>query len=436
MDKRLTNWHAFQNDIWTEFSAQKLMSLFEQGLISGQCLVKAGNHSQAKPLRSFIKELVLQARQEGQQNNVVHEDAHFALAKVAPFPTAISDLGGRIIYVNQIFCDFLGYTQEELIGLTVGMLSHEEDHQQEVKKGNMVLSGKHNAFQIEKRYLCKDGSIKKGQMSLALLHKAGQPYAALAQIYDLTAHFELQQALMQAQSHDTLGKVSQHVTHDLKNILMALRGTLDLLQEYENSFEQEEQELISDALIMCDKGKGLIQSLLSFDPSALKTRQPVQLNEWLCQLTPILERLVFPFTLKVDILAHVEILANTELLERALMNLCVNAKQAIEAKAEHNGSLDEVERQITVQLKNSIQKENNKPCYELSVIDCGIGMKDDVKERVLEPFFTTKKKKGGSGIGMINVWNTCVQHQAQLTIESALLKGTTFTLSFENEQTS
>ena len=162
MDKRLTNWHAFQNDIWTEFSAQKLMSLFEQGLISGQCLVKAGNHSQAKPLRSFIKELVLQARQEGQQNNVVHEDAHFALAKVAPFPTAISDLGGRIIYVNQIFCDFLGYTQEELIGLTVGMLSHEEDHQQEVKKGNMVLSGKHNAFQIEKRYLCKDGSIKKG----------------------------------------------------------------------------------------------------------------------------------------------------------------------------------------------------------------------------------------------------------------------------------
>ena len=62
----------------------------------------------------------------------------------------------------------------------------------------------------------------------------------------------------------------------------------------------------------------------------------------------------------------------------------------------------------------------------------GIGMKDEVKERVLEPFFTTKKQKGGSG-GMINVWNTCVQNDAHLAIESELLKGSTFTLSFANK---
>lgn len=409
------------------------MSLFEQGSISGQCLIKAGDHSQAKPLRSFMKELVLQARQEESQDSLAHEDAHFALAEVAPFPTAISDLGGRITYVNQAFCDFLGYTQDELIGLTVGMLSHDEDHEKEVQKGNMVLSGKHNAFQIEKRYLCKDGSIKKGQMSLALLHRAGQPYAALAQIYDLTAHLELQQALIQAQSHNTLGKVSQHVTHDLKNILMALRGTLDLLQEYEDSFEQEEQELISDALMMCDKGKGLIQNLLSFDPTAVISFRPVQLNQWLKNLAPILERLIFPFRLKMNIIAQVEIQANKELLERALMNLCVNAKQAIEAKAELVGSLDENERQITVELKASQSKSDQQPYYDLSVIDHGIGMEDEIKERVLEPFFTTKKKKGGSGIGMINVWNTCVQHDAQLAIESELLKGSTFTLSFEKK---
>lgn len=432
MDYKLSNWQVLQNNTWKEFSAQQLISMFEEGAISGQCLIKAGNHSQAKPLRSFIKELVLLARQE-LQNNLVQEDAHFALAEVAPFPTAISDLGGRITYVNQAFCDFLGYEQKELIGLTVGMLSHEEDHQKEVQKGNMVLSGTHNAFQIEKRYLCKDGSVKKGQMSLALLHKAGQPYAALAQIYDLTAHLELQQALIQAQSHDTLGKVSQHVTHDLKNILMALRGTLDLLQEYEDSFEQAEQELISDALVMCDKGKGLIQNLLSFDPTAVKSFHPVQLDKWIIHLSPILERLVFPFKLKVEILTEVKLLANKELLERALINLCVNAKQAVEAKAEHNGSLEETERQITVELKASTQKETQKPCYKLSVTDCGIGMKDEIKERVLEPFFTTKKKKGGSGIGMINVWNTCVQHQAQLDIETELLKGTTFTLSFISE---
>lgn len=72
----------------------------------------------------------------------------------------------------------------------------------------------------------------------------------------------------------------------------------------------------------------------------------------------------------------------------------------------------------------------------LSVVDHGIGMTPEIKDRILEPYFTTKSKVGGSGIGLANVWNACQQHHALLEIETEWLKGTTFTLTFKEYQQS
>ena len=163
------SWWLLENDErWTEHSAEEILQAVERGELNLKQLLRVGPAAEAKPLSAFIRELVWMARAELERDQSDQESPYFALVEHAPIPTAISDLSGKVTYVNQAFCDFLGYPREELIGITVGALSHPDDHRVEAKRGNQVVSGAQRAFQMKKRYLTKSGELRHGLVSVAM----------------------------------------------------------------------------------------------------------------------------------------------------------------------------------------------------------------------------------------------------------------------------
>jgi len=113
-----SSWLLLEAGEWTAQSATELLRRFEAGVLSAERSVKAGSLSEPKPLYRVMRELVWDAQAEASDPSA--RSHYFELVDHAPIPTAMSDLGGRITYVNRAFCDFIGYESEELIGMTVG----------------------------------------------------------------------------------------------------------------------------------------------------------------------------------------------------------------------------------------------------------------------------------------------------------------------------
>ena len=423
-----SNWLLSRRGRWEEMSAEALLKGLESGDFNLSTEVRAGPLAQPKTLRKVIRELVWEAHSDHRQKPAEHSPYHL-IADLAPIPTVLSDLGGRITYVNQHFCDFIGYSHDELLGMTVGKISDPDDHHRESERGNQLIVGQLSNFNMEKRYIHKNGELRIGLLSIAILHgEDGAPFGAIAQIVDLTRLKEIQKQLARSKTLSVLGEMAQHVTHDLKNILMVLRGTLDLIQMDDEGLSDEDRELIRDGLVMCGSGQRLINSLLNFRPLEDVKLERYVIQELLDGLRSVLSKATEPYRfdlqyqLKED--DH-EILADAILIERLLLNLCVNARQAIDVSEQITHGWVRItirEPSDTERLKYSI--DTSVVVFEVS--DNGKGISEDSLERILEPYVGTKHQSGGHGLGLSAVCLICDQLNGLLHIESSIGIGSRF----------
>lgn len=420
-------------DLWREVSAEELLTGVEEGLHSLDTVARAGERATPKPLRKLLRELVWSARADAERVLLgERQSAYLDLVDRAPVPAAISDLGGRLTYVNEALCEFLDYPREELIGMTVGALSHPDDHARESQEARGLIEGRLKNFRMEKRYVSKGGEERVGALSLVLLHTAeGAPYAALALIADLTPLKRLQETATRARTLSALAELGQRVTHDLKNILMVLRGTLDLLNDRASTLDLDDHELIMSGLQMCQSGEALVRSLLDLGAEPSAPIGPVHLADLLRALSPTLARAVAPAALRVEVLCPEEgscALGEPQLLERALLNLCVNARHAIE---EARASLPPREHSVTLRLREGSAQERARWGVELIILevcDTGVGIPSHLLSKVLEPYMSTRKGRGGHGLGLATVQAVCAQIGGALDLESVEGEGATFRL--------
>lgn len=423
-------WLVLHEEHWIQVSSSELIHGFEEGLYQADQQIRASHIATPKPLRKVIRELVWSSQQE--QSEVTHSSQYFELVDHAPIPTALSDLGGRITYVNQAFCDFLDYPREEVIGLTVGALSHPDDHKAEVTRGNRLISKGQGGFKMEKRYLSKTGDLRVGLLSISMLHtEDGQPYAVLAQISDLTERKEMELHLARSRTLSALGEMAQRVTHDLKNILMVLRGTLDLIQIQQDRLDPEDLALIEEGIVVCDSGDRLVRSLLDFKLSEEPRCEVLNLSSLLKNIESTLRRSIAPISLSLVIhdTCHEILLWGQSLwIERILLNLSVNARQAIEATTR---PLEKESVKIILRPMSETEQQSYQISSEaitLEVKDCGIGIPAEMKDKILEPYMTTRLDQGGHGLGLSTVWSLCEQLGGLLHIETELGIGSSFCL--------
>ncbi len=333
---------------------------------------------------------------------------------------------GRLVRVNLRFCDIFGYRPEECLGLGYQSLTHPDDLPLSVESVRRLIAGDVRLLSVEKRCLRKDGKVVRVNVTKLPLWSAGQtPDFYLELIEDTTRRAELEERLRQSQKLEAVGHLAGGMAHEFNNLLAALLMNLNLTQRL--CYGREAGEMLTEAEGLCRRGSDLIKHLLAFSRKSILRLQPLDMAAVISEQCALLRRLlgerVFMEFVTPGPLPPVS--ADRALIQQVLMNLCLNARDAL---GERNGRLEIRLTQQVIQREQATLHPGATPgnyvC--LSVTDTGCGMDEGTRKRLFEPFFTTKRVGEGTGLGLATALGIVQQHGGWIDVESTLGKGSTF----------
>jgi signal transduction histidine kinase len=237
----------------------------------------------------------------------------------------------------------------------------------------------------------------------------------------------LENRLLQAQKLETIGKLSSGMAHDFSNLLSSIFGSINLLKK--RISDKEDTYRLLDNIENCSiRARDLTRGLLSFGKPTPKRRELIKPNSLFSEISKVITQ---TFPAKIIFESHIEknlydILGNGTEVYQVLLNLCVNAKEAIADKGK-----------ITLTAENiSINDSNigDHPLLEkgnyiwFSVKDTGSGIKEEDIIKIFDPYFTTKDKQNvsGSGLGLYVTYGIIKAHNGHIEVSSILNQGTTF----------
>ncbi len=339
----------------------------------------------------------------------------------------ITDAEANIQYVNPAFERVTGYGREEALGQNPRILQsgqHAPEFYQ--KMWETLAAGKPwSGRLINKR---KDGAIYTEEATLSpVTDGSGKIVNYVAAKRDITHELELQNQFRQAQKMEAVGQMAGGIAHDFNNLLQVISGYAEL---FEMDLEPDDKKTpaICEIGKATQRGKTLVSQLLAFSRRQVIQPQDTNLNDVIDPLLKMMRGLIGEH-IELDFIAGRElgtIHADRGMIEQVMMNLCVNARDAMP----ENGKL-------TIETKNVTINSNDTRTHTwampggyvlLSVTDTGCGMARQIREKVFEPFFTTKEVGKGTGLGLSTVFGIIKQHDGHIEVHSKQGKGTTFTI--------
>jgi PAS domain S-box-containing protein len=331
---------------------------------------------------------------------------------------------GKILDANPAAVQMLGYPDRaSLLNVNAADLFAEtadSTRWQQLTGGDTVVRG----FQTQLRR--RDGSFISVEENIRAVRDAdGRILYFEGSVEDITERLNLEAQLRHSQKMESVGQLAAGVAHDFNNVLTIIKGHADLLlakdnlpADYSGSLER-----ISSA---SDRAANLTRQLLTFSRRQVMQPKVLDLNEVIRNVARMLER-----TLGENIAVRLEpasdlppIYADAGMLEQTLMNLAVNARDAMPRGGElFIGSMSTEVTPSCAQL-NSEARVGRFVC--LTVADTGAGMDPEVLSRIFEPFFTTKEVGKGTGLGLATVYGITKLHRGWIEVTSEVNKGSAF----------
>ena len=236
---------------------------------------------------------------------------------------------------------------------------------------------------------------------------------------------KLQMQLLQAQKLDSLGKLAGGVAHDFNNLISAVLGFSELAMESLDK-EQPEWEYVQIINSVGERAAALTNQLLAFSRRQVLEMRVVNLNAIVEDMGKMLRRIIgedieLTFTSRLPLR---NVLADVNQLEQILLNLSINARDAMPA----GGKLAIATSETELDEEYCARHEAVKPgrYILLSVTDSGEGMSREILDRIFEPFFTTKEQGKGTGLGLATVYGIVRQHNGHIEVVSEPGRGATF----------
>jgi PAS domain S-box-containing protein len=364
------------------------------------------------------KKAEISLRENEQLFRSIYEHSGMGLSRVS--------LDFRIEHANKAYCDMLGYTQEEIVGMHLKDITRPEILEENLEKQRQLGRGEIDHFRLEKGFIHKAGHTVYGILDANLIRdKEGKPEYFLGGVVDITERKELEQQLLQAQKLESIGRLAGGVAHDYNNMLGVILGSAELglkQIEPEHPVHARLEQIHSAARRSAD----ITRQLLAFARKQTIAPQVLDLNTAVEQMLNMLRRLIgeeIELTwLPGTDTGQVEI--DPVQLDQLLANLCVNARDAISGSGKI--TIETANVQFDAAYCKTHQGFKPGSYVMLAVSDNGCGMDKETQEHIYEPFFTTKDSGKGTGLGLATVYGIVKQNQGFINLYSEPGRGTTF----------
>jgi PAS domain S-box-containing protein len=317
--------------------------------------------------------------------------------------------------------DILGRNVEILLppmerAVAIGAMS------QYLSTGRGPLAGR----QLELAAVRADGTEFPVELTVALVGSE-RNRAMTGFVRDITERRQLEEQLRQSQKLEAIGRLASGVAHDFNNILMSIMGSADLILMDAKGTEGNDtlSAEASEIKLSVERGAGLTRQLLAFSRRQATRAQLFDLGAVVIGMETMLRRLIGP-EIDFRIVRNVSptVKADPAQIEQVILNLVINARDAMPEGGRLTVTLDEVDLD---EWAAAMMGETQAGRYtRLSVTDTGTGMDEQTRAKLFEPFFTTKAQGKGTGLGLSIVYGIVKQSGGHITVVSEPGQGATF----------
>lgn len=333
---------------------------------------------------------------------------------------------GRYLEVNEAFCDMVGYSREELLKMDWISVTHPDDLAENLVRSRETWLGVGTEdVAYEKRLIRKDGSVALVELTDAIIRNDdGEPSYFITHVRDITEKRAMEARLAQSQKMDAIGQLTAGIAHDFNNLLSVIRNyTLFVMEDLEDQSLVEDLQQVTSA---ADGAARLVKQLLAFSRKEIVSPEVVDMNSLVASAAQMLTRTIgehIDLNLRLSPGAGAA-LVDPGQLEQLLINLCVNARDAMSS----GGTLTIETTNVDVSPSMAATRPGLEPntYVVLSVSDTGHGIPDEVQERIFEPFFTTKERGAGTGLGLATAYGIVKQAGGFIDLESKVGQGAAF----------
>ncbi|MDB5313399.1 MAG: Blue-light-activated protein, partial [Gemmataceae bacterium] len=353
---------------------------------------------------------------------------------------SLTDAAGRFVSCNPACAAMAGRTVEDLLRLTPEDISHPDDWARQQPLVAELKAGTRNRVDLTMRYVRPDGKVVWAEVSVAAIRGPDGGYEyGLGVAIDVTVRRRLEDQLRQAQKLEAVGRLAGGVAHDFNNLLTGVLGNLALVRLPPGD---PNGPLLAAVERAAARAADVTRKLLGYARRNQLVPGPVAPREALAEAAAAARRTFDPrIRVEVEVAPGCgPVLADPALLDQALTNLCLNARDAMPDGGTLTLSAGPVEGaaggpadapgEPPLQEADRAPDARPEAFVRLSVADTGHGMTDEVKARIFDPFFTTKGPDKGTGLGLAMVQGIVRQHRGWVGWTSAPGAGTRIDLYF------
>jgi two-component system cell cycle sensor histidine kinase/response regulator CckA len=340
-----------------------------------------------------------------------------------PIAIIITDLSHRVTYCNMGAVALYGLSRNQLIGHTAeDFFTTESMEKLRIARQAAITAGQWNG---EVTLTTRAGRHIQAEFHMSLIYDpAGRPTARLSIAIDITEKKKLEAQFLRAQRLESLGMLAAGIAHDLNNVLAPVLMGAPLLRA--RATHPSDLRVLQTIENSASRGAALVRQILSFAHGASGEKTLIQVKHLLRDIAGLIEE-TFPksITLQENVPGDLwAIQGNPTQLHQVLLNLCVNARDAML----RGGTLRlAAENRLLDGRGAQPHPEANPGSYiVIEVTDTGTGIPPEVLARIWDPFFTTKGEDKGTGLGLVTVRGIAANHGGFVTVESEIGRGTTF----------